>query len=156
MLLQGDNMQKFISIEPMEPGTMHESTGLLQSNRTSITTTEIFDVSPINSAGDPPNNSRSSNTNLTRSHSSSFIASGNVNPMFDRSYEKDATSFSPLNNIVANPTFTTDSLVSPFSGQEGGSFVNSTSTVQQQHQQVLNNARARELKATKEPKSVRK
>jgi len=157
---EGDNMQKFISIEPMEPGTVHESTGLLQSNRsTALTAGEIFDIPP---PSNPPNNNINSINNTNKSTNSSFSSSAtgsSVNPMFEKPYEKDTTTFAPLNNIVANPSFTTESLISPLSPLEGGNFVNNPSNSTIQPQQVLNNAnsiRARELKATKEPKSVRK
>lgn len=155
-------MQKFISIEPMEPGTVHESTGLLHSDRGTLDT---FDLPP-----------------LTKQSQSAQLESGERARSMDSTIEQlyqvresDTMIFSPMTMTLSESGETlsnrsssaADPLTQSLSGSEMGSgagMLHSSTALGaggvglggMANSSSAASTRTRDSKAAKEPKSVRK
>jgi hypothetical protein len=163
-------MQKFISIEPMDPGTVHESTGLLQPDRVAPDN-EIFNT--LSSSSSSSSSAKEALASLSpsavglatkSSNSDSVSDSGNAffsSPVAQKSSnantgEREPVVFSPFVINAEAPIVTTqidtpltlsisDVYNPPAAGSVSGIPSGGVST-----------SKSREMRANKEPKSIRK
>ena len=163
-------MQKFISIEPMDPGTVHESTGLLQPDR-AVPENEIFNA--ISSSSSSSSSTKEALTSLSPSggaplskpSSSNSLSGGSDGAFFNSpvaqksphssSGDRDPAVFSPFVINTEAPIVATQLQIdtSPISDVYNPPAAVSISSVSSSG---ANTSKARESRANKEPKSIRK
>ena len=152
-------MQKFISIEPMDPGTVHESTSLLQSDRAN----ELFDLTspPVGNSGNAASTAKIPPITIERGNKgiSSSMNTNNNNNNNNNNNESSAV-ISPLATAAASnaeaPLVTTQ-LQAPLGMAEvyvPPSVLPAPNPVS--ISTTPSATKARESRATKEPKSIRK
>ena len=156
-------MQKFISIEPMDPGTVHESTGLLQPDRVAPDN-EIFST----------HSSSSSTKEALASLSPAVVGAATKASNSDSASEDSSAFFSSPKSPKPNTGAREPVVFSPFVLHAEAPIVTTqidtplTLSVSDVYNPpaavsvsgipigVVNTSKSREMRANKEPKSIRK
>lgn len=156
-------MQKFISIEPMDPGTVHESTGLLQPDRVTPEN-EIYNTMSSSSstkealASLSPTavglSTKSSNSDSVSDGGSVFFSS--PKSPTNNTGEREPVVFSPF-VINAEAPIVTTQIDTPLTLSVGDVYNPPAAvSISGIPSGGVNTSKSREMRANKEPKSIRK